>query len=77
VRLVFFPASDGELIDTWATGGMRGTGSHDYAIKELFIPAERVLAMDAPARLDAPLYRRHVCCSSLLYGGTYNHTLYA
>jgi alkylation response protein AidB-like acyl-CoA dehydrogenase len=57
VRLVFFPASDGELIDTWTTGGMRGTGSHDYAIRELFVPAERVLAMDAPARLDQPLYR--------------------
>ena len=57
VRLVFFPASDGELIDTWTTGGMRGTGSHDYAIKELFIPADRTVAMDAPARLDDPLYR--------------------
>jgi alkylation response protein AidB-like acyl-CoA dehydrogenase len=56
-RLVFFPASDGELIDTWTTGGMRGTGSHDYAIKELFIPADRIVAMDAPARLDDPLYR--------------------
>lgn len=57
VRLVFFPARDGELIDTWTTGGMRGTGSHDYAIKELFIPAERVVATDAPARLGDPLYR--------------------
>ena len=57
MRLVFFPASDGELIDTWTIGGMRGTGSHDYAIKELFIPAERTLAMDAPSRLDDPLYR--------------------
>src|SRR5262249_38197176 len=56
VRLVFFPASDGELIDTWTTGGMRGTGSHDYAIKELFISANRIVAMDALARLDDPLY---------------------
>jgi alkylation response protein AidB-like acyl-CoA dehydrogenase len=56
-RLVFFPASDGELIDTWTTGGMRGTGSHDYAIEELFIPADRIVALDQPARLDDPLYR--------------------
>ena len=55
-RLVFFPASDGELIDTWTTGGMRGTGSHDYAIKDLFIPIERTMPVDAPSRLPDPLY---------------------
>lgn len=57
VRLVFFPAQEGETIDTWDTGGMRGTGSHDYAIQELFIPAERTLPLYAPSRLDDPLYR--------------------
>ena len=55
-RLVFFPASDGEVIDTWTTGGMRGTGSHDYAIKDLFIPIERTMPADAPSRLPDPLY---------------------
>ena len=55
-RLVFFPAADGELIDTLTTGGMRGTGSHDYAIKDLFIPIERTMPADAPSRLPDPLY---------------------
>ena len=55
-RLVFFPASDGELIDTWSVGGMRGTGSHDYAIKDLFVPIERTLSADAPSRLPDALY---------------------
>jgi alkylation response protein AidB-like acyl-CoA dehydrogenase len=55
-RLVFFPATDGELIDTWTVGGMRGTGSHDYAIKDLFVPIERTLPADAPSRLQDTLY---------------------
>ena len=57
-RLVFFPAADGgALIDTWDTAGLRGTGSHDYAVKGLFVPAERTLPPDAPSRLAEPLYR--------------------
>jgi indole-3-acetate monooxygenase len=56
-RLVFFPAMDGEVIDTWEAGGMRGTGSHDYAIKDVFIPSERVIPIYGPPRLDDLLYR--------------------
>jgi alkylation response protein AidB-like acyl-CoA dehydrogenase len=57
-RLVFFPASQGELIDRWTVGGMRGTGSHDYSINETFIPEERTVAFpfQAPSRLHHPLY---------------------
>ena len=29
VRMVFFPPQDGELIDTWHVGGLRGTGGRD------------------------------------------------
>jgi alkylation response protein AidB-like acyl-CoA dehydrogenase len=56
-RLVFFPAEQGELIDSWDAGGMRGTGSHDYAVKDVFIPAERVILVYGPSRLADPLYR--------------------
>jgi len=55
-RLVFFPASDGEVIDTWTAGGMRGTGSHDYAINDVFVPIEHTLPANAPSRLPDPLY---------------------
>jgi alkylation response protein AidB-like acyl-CoA dehydrogenase len=57
VRLIFFPARDGTLIDSWTVGGMRGTGSHDYAIRDLFVPAARTITMDTPPRLPDPLYR--------------------
>jgi hypothetical protein len=35
-RLVFFPASAAEIIDTRRVSGLRGTGSHDYRVTDLF-----------------------------------------
>ena len=62
--LVFFPATDGERIDTWVTGGLRGTGSHDYAVRDLFVPSQRVLAFDDAPRVPGLLYR--LPCQALL-----------
>jgi indole-3-acetate monooxygenase len=37
---------------------MRGTGSHDFAVRDLFVPAEYALnAIDNPALHAGPLYR--------------------
>jgi alkylation response protein AidB-like acyl-CoA dehydrogenase len=62
--LVFFRATDGERIDTWDTGGLRGTGSHDYAVRGLFVPKERTFAFDASPRVPGLLYR--LPCQALL-----------
>ena len=37
------PRSDVSVLDTWQTTGMRGTGSHDIEVHELFVPDERML----------------------------------
>jgi hypothetical protein len=55
--LVFFPATDGERIDTWDTGGLRGTGSHDYAVHDLLVPTEHACAFDGAPRVLGLLYR--------------------
>lgn len=47
-RIVFLPAADCRIIDTWRVGGLRGSGSHDYAIDDVFVPEERTLARTAP-----------------------------
>jgi alkylation response protein AidB-like acyl-CoA dehydrogenase len=37
-----WPAKDVTLIDTWDSMGLRGTGSGDFEIKDLFVPQEMV-----------------------------------
>ncbi|MFV0275878.1 MAG: acyl-CoA dehydrogenase family protein [Parahaliea sp.] len=35
-----------DIVDTWNTSGMRGTGSHDIEVQRAFVPAERVFVID-------------------------------
>lgn len=58
IRSCFFRAADVTIHDTWKVSGLRGTGSHDLEVAEVFVPTARTacLAQDAP-RHDAPLYR--------------------
>src|SRR3954466_7714254 len=44
-RLCLVPKTDYEIIDTWYAMGMAGTGSKDIAVKALFVPQRRALAL--------------------------------
>jgi alkylation response protein AidB-like acyl-CoA dehydrogenase len=58
LRVVGFPTAELEILDTWHTSGLRGTGSHDALADDLFVPDHHVLSlMDADPRVDTPLYR--------------------
>jgi alkylation response protein AidB-like acyl-CoA dehydrogenase len=58
LRVVALPTAELEILDTWHTSGLRGTGSHDALADDLFVPDRRVLSLlGAAPRIDAPLYR--------------------
>jgi alkylation response protein AidB-like acyl-CoA dehydrogenase len=64
-RFGFLPAAEGEIIDTWTTNGLRGSGSHDWTVKDRFIPEERTFNLASPT-----LYRQgplHTLPNLLLY----------
>jgi indole-3-acetate monooxygenase len=56
VRILFFPATECEILDTWDSIGLRGTGSHDYAVADVFVPAARSLSFREPPVESGPLY---------------------
>lgn len=55
-RVVCMPASDVTVIDTWHTTGLKGSGSNDYAIEDLFVPEDHTWVWLAPAKRPGPLY---------------------
>ncbi|MCK9620126.1 MAG: acyl-CoA dehydrogenase family protein [Methylobacter sp.] len=60
-RLIAVPASEADIIDNWNTMGMRGSGSHDVDMQDVFIP-EHWAAPWGPlenpgSAYQGPLYR--------------------
>jgi len=41
IRTLFLPVRECEILDTWHTAGLRGTGSHDWRATDVFVPEER------------------------------------
>jgi indole-3-acetate monooxygenase len=57
IRFMIFPTSEVEIIDNWHVAGLRGTGSCDFQINDLFVPEEYALPAFAANQLQpGPLY---------------------
>jgi len=51
------PREDAEVIDTWHVAGLQGTGSMDWTVTDVFVPAERTYQLGIPAVRGGDLFR--------------------
>jgi alkylation response protein AidB-like acyl-CoA dehydrogenase len=58
-RVLIFASADVEILDTWQVTGLCGTGSHDYQVRDVFVPAEHSFDLAAPSARPEPLYSYH------------------
>jgi alkylation response protein AidB-like acyl-CoA dehydrogenase len=61
MRMVYFPRRDCQVIDTWDVMGMRGTGSNDISVTDVYVPKTRTFPMvpdfEPGSHYRGPLYR--------------------
>lgn len=61
MRMIYFPRRDCEIIDTWDVLGMRGTGSDDISVTDVYVPESRTFPMvpdfEPGSHYRGPLYR--------------------
>jgi alkylation response protein AidB-like acyl-CoA dehydrogenase len=55
-RSMLIPVGDGEIVDNWDVVGMRRTGSDDFMLDDVFVPANRVGSGRWVAQRREPLY---------------------
>jgi len=58
-RTMLMPISSAEIIDVWHVLGLRGTGSNNYEVKDVFVPEGYTMWRDNPDEILEPgaLYR--------------------
>lgn len=62
-RMMIFRADEVELIDTWRTSGLCGTGSLDFQVKDVRVPKARSASLHSdPVTVDTPVGRFPIFC---------------
>jgi indole-3-acetate monooxygenase len=61
MRMVYFRRAECEILDTWDVMGMRGTGSNDISVTDVYVPTSRTFSMvpdfQPGSHYRGPLYR--------------------
>ena len=69
LRMMVLPAAEVEIIDTWTTMGMCGTGSHDFTVDGVHVATDSLFSIFEPSELDFPLIRiPELCLSTMAFG---------
>jgi alkylation response protein AidB-like acyl-CoA dehydrogenase len=55
LRVLFVPKGGYAILDTWHVGGLRGSGSHDVVVDNVFVPVEDSFAPAPPVASNSPL----------------------
>ena len=58
LRAVWVPRESVTIVDTWSVMGMCGTGSQDFTVDDIVVPAARSCLSDSPPQAKGPLYDR-------------------
>ena len=57
IRVMLVPAAKTRIVDVWDTTGMRGTGSNDFVVDQLFVPFDDCPNLGSgPPYVPGPLY---------------------
>ncbi|MGW3011453.1 acyl-CoA dehydrogenase family protein [Streptomyces sp. NPDC001219] len=57
-RIAVFDAAHARVLATWHTTGLRGTGSHDFEVADLFVPERHTFGLAQTGTGQAPLHLR-------------------
>jgi alkylation response protein AidB-like acyl-CoA dehydrogenase len=55
LRVLFVPKGRYTILDTWHVGGLRGSGSHDVVVDDVFVPVEDSFAPAPPVASNSQL----------------------
>ncbi|WP_158258482.1 acyl-CoA dehydrogenase family protein [Rhodopila globiformis] len=62
---MWVPAHQAMIKDTWSVVGMRGTGSHDFALEDVFVPEAHTYSVSDPPHETGPLYHPRLYYTSM------------